>query len=94
MSEKQPEKQRPDWGQLTVDALNHHTSSPEFKASYKKWLEDIGPANWPPVAKADYEAMIAINQRPSSVPCKSNIPVSQTKVKEGDSGFVSPNDAA
>jgi len=53
------EEQRPDWGQLTADALNRATNEPEFKRRYKKWLEDIGPENWTPVAKADYEAMVA-----------------------------------
>jgi hypothetical protein len=53
------EKQRPNWGQLTVDALNRATTTPEFKARYKKWLEDIGPECWTPQAKRDYEAMMA-----------------------------------
>lgn len=51
--------EKPDWGQLTVEALNRATNEPEFKRRYKKWLESIGPKNWTPVAKADYEAMIA-----------------------------------
>jgi len=47
-----------DWGKLTVDALNKATNTPEFNASYKRWLEYIGPDNWTPIAKADYEKMM------------------------------------
>jgi hypothetical protein len=53
----------PDYGKLTVEALNRHMNSPEFEAEYMKWLEFIGPANWTPVAKADYEAMKAARLR-------------------------------
>jgi hypothetical protein len=33
--------------------------SPERTASYRKWLEFIGPSSWTPVAKADMAKMIA-----------------------------------
>jgi hypothetical protein len=55
--EKKPGREAIDWGQATVDALNRHTSSPEFLARYKAWLECIGPDLWTPTAKRDYEAM-------------------------------------
>jgi hypothetical protein len=29
-----------DWCQLSVDAMNRHTTSPEFTARYKKGLEE------------------------------------------------------
>jgi len=48
-----------DWGKLTVDALNRHTSDPVWSAKYMRWLEYLGPGNWAPVAKADYERMQA-----------------------------------
>jgi len=48
-----------DWCQLSVDAMNRHTTSPEFAARYKAWLEKIGPELWGPVGKADYEKIIA-----------------------------------
>jgi hypothetical protein len=48
-----------DWCQLSVDAMNRHTTSPEFTARNKKWLEYIGPELWTPTAKADYEKIIA-----------------------------------
>jgi hypothetical protein len=44
---------------LSVDAINKHTTSPEFTAKYKKWLERIGPELWGPVGKADYEQILA-----------------------------------
>ena len=53
------EKQRCDWGQLTVAALNRATNTPEFNRRYLAWLESIGPECWTPVAKADYERMKA-----------------------------------
>jgi len=33
----------PDYGELTVNALNRHTTDPEWSARYMRWLEDIGP---------------------------------------------------
>ena len=36
-----------------------HATSPKFTAKYKAWLEYIGPKFWSPVAKADYEKIIA-----------------------------------
>jgi hypothetical protein len=39
--------------------MNRLTTSPEFTAKYKAWLEYIGPELWGPVGKADYEKMIA-----------------------------------
>ena len=45
-----------DWAQ---EAMNRHTTSPEFTARYKAWLERIGPELWGPVGKADYEKIIA-----------------------------------
>jgi hypothetical protein len=58
---KNNETQAPDYGALSVDALNRHTSSPEFTARYRKWLEDHEAAGieLTPVAKADLEAMRA-----------------------------------
>jgi hypothetical protein len=47
-----------DLGKLTVEALNRATTSPEFTARYKAWLDFLGPKSWTPVAKADYEAML------------------------------------
>ena len=49
----------PDYGQLTVDALRRHTTTPEFTAGYKAWLEYLGPELWTPVAKADHEEIMA-----------------------------------
>jgi hypothetical protein len=46
-----------DYGQATADALN--TWGPERTASYRKWLEHIGPKSWTPVAKADMAKMLA-----------------------------------
>jgi hypothetical protein len=46
-----------DLGKLTVEALNRATTSPEFTARYKAWLDFLGPKLWTPAAKADYEAM-------------------------------------
>jgi hypothetical protein len=46
-----------DLGKLAVEALNRATTSPEFTARYKAWLDFLGPKLWTPVAKADYEAM-------------------------------------
>jgi hypothetical protein len=43
----------------SVVTLNKHTTSPEFTAKYKKWLEKIGPGVWSKTAKADYEKIIA-----------------------------------
>ena len=42
MNDKKDEKREPeiDWGQLSVDAMNRHTTSPEFTARYKKGLEE------------------------------------------------------
>jgi hypothetical protein len=54
-----PEEEPVDWCQLSVDAMNRHTTSPEFTAKYKAWLEKIGPELWGPVGKADYEKIIA-----------------------------------
>lgn len=54
-----------DWGQATVDALNRHTGDPEWSARYMRWLEEIGPGNWTPVAKADYEKMKAEGIKPA-----------------------------
>lgn len=58
MSEK---KQRIDWAKANVDALNRHTSTPEFKRKYLQWLEDVGAHT--PVAKADLEALRAEKAR-------------------------------
>jgi hypothetical protein len=49
----------PDYAALSVVAINKHTTSPEFTAKYKAWLEYIGPQFWGPVGKADYEQIIA-----------------------------------
>ena len=57
--ETKSDKKAPDYGQLTVDALNRHTTTPEFTARYKAWLELIGPELWTPVAKANYEQILA-----------------------------------
>jgi len=46
-----------DYGKLTVEALNGATADPVFTAKYKAWLEHLGPKQWTPVAKADYEQM-------------------------------------
>ena len=43
--------------QVFADALNRATSTPEFTARYKAWLEYLGPSGWTPVARADYEKM-------------------------------------
>jgi hypothetical protein len=58
---KDSERQAIDYGALSVEALNRHTSSPEFTARYRKWLEDGEAAGiqLTPVAKADLEAMRA-----------------------------------
>jgi hypothetical protein len=41
MNDKKDEKREPvDWGQLSVDAMNRHTTSPEFTVRYKKGLEE------------------------------------------------------
>jgi hypothetical protein len=39
--------------------MNRLTTSPEFTAKYKAWLEYVGPELWSPVAKADYDKIIA-----------------------------------
>jgi hypothetical protein len=48
-----------DWGQKSAEAMNRLTTSPEFTAKYKAWLERIGPELWSKTAKADYEKIIA-----------------------------------
>ena len=48
-----------DWAQKSAEAMNRHTTGPEFTAKYKAWLEKIGPELWGPVGKADYEKIIA-----------------------------------
>ena len=48
-----------DWGLLSVEAMNRHTTSPEFTARYKAWLERIGPELWSTTAMADYEQILA-----------------------------------
>jgi hypothetical protein len=48
-----------DYAKLSADALNKYTTSPEFTARYKKWLEYIGPELWSKTAKADYEQILA-----------------------------------
>ncbi len=48
-----------DYGKLTVEALNRHTSSPEFTARYKKWLMSMPYETLTPVAKADLDEMLA-----------------------------------
>jgi hypothetical protein len=50
---------------LTVDALIRHTTDPEWSARYMRWLDDIGPNCWTPVAKADYEQMKAEGIKPA-----------------------------
>ena len=55
--QKNSERQTPDFGALTAEALNRHTNGHEFSARYKAWLEYMGPELWSPIAKADYEAM-------------------------------------
>jgi hypothetical protein len=60
MSDEKDKKRGPvDWGQLSVEAMNRHTTSPEFTAKYKAWLEYIGPELWGPVGDADYEQILA-----------------------------------
>jgi hypothetical protein len=61
MSDEKDEKREReiDWGQLSVEAMNRHTTSPEFTARYKKGLEYIGPELWSKTAKADYEQILA-----------------------------------
>ena len=49
----------PDYAALSAKAMNGHTTSLEFTARYKAWLEYIGPKFWGPVVKADYEKIIA-----------------------------------
>jgi hypothetical protein len=49
----------PDYAALSAAAMNRHTTSPEFTAKYKAWLERIGPELWGPVGKVDYEKIIA-----------------------------------
>ena len=49
----------PDYAALSAAAMNRLTTSPEFTAKYKAWLERIGPELWGPVGKADYEKIIA-----------------------------------
>ena len=49
----------PDYAAMSAAAMNRHTTSPEFTARYKAWLERIGPELWGPVGKADYEKIIA-----------------------------------
>jgi hypothetical protein len=39
--------------------MNRLTTSPEFTAKYKAWLEYIGPKLWSKTAKADYEQILA-----------------------------------
>ncbi|HEY2874715.1 MAG TPA: hypothetical protein VGJ56_22510, partial [Reyranella sp.] len=55
--QKRSDRQTPDYGALTVEALKRHTNSQEFSARYKAWLEYVGPELWSPIAKADYETM-------------------------------------
>jgi hypothetical protein len=60
MSDEKDEKSEPvDWCQLSVDAMNRHTTSPEFTARYKAWLEYLGPKFWSKTAKVDYEQILA-----------------------------------
>ena len=56
---KDEKRETVDWGQKSAEAMNRHTTSPEFTARYKAWLEKIGPELWGPVGKADYENIIA-----------------------------------
>jgi hypothetical protein len=46
-----------DYGQATADALN--TWSPERTASYRKWLEFLGPELTTAIGKADLAQMLA-----------------------------------
>jgi hypothetical protein len=40
MSDSKGKKREPvDWAALSVAAINKHTTSPEFVAKYKAWLE-------------------------------------------------------
>ena len=49
----------PDYAALSAAAMNRLTTSPEFTAKYKAWLEYLGPKFWSKTAKADYEQILA-----------------------------------
>jgi hypothetical protein len=36
-------KSKPDYPALSPAAINKHTTTPEFTAKYKAWLESLGP---------------------------------------------------
>jgi hypothetical protein len=65
--EKNSDRQAPDYGALTMEALNRHMNTQEFSARYKAWLEYLGSEHWTPVAKADYEKMCAEDIDPELV---------------------------
>jgi hypothetical protein len=60
MAEPKSSKKEPvDYGKLTADALNAHTSSPEFKAKWKAHLEWLPEDMLTPAQKKDLEEMRA-----------------------------------
>lgn len=65
LEEKQmakPKEEKPgkvDYGQLTADALNAHTSSPEFKAKWKAYLEWLPDDLLTPERKRELEELRA-----------------------------------
>jgi hypothetical protein len=54
-----PDRVELDYAALSAAAMNRHTTSPEFTARYKKWLEYLDPDLLTPLAKADYEQILA-----------------------------------
>ena len=55
------EKKPFDWGQATADALNRHTSTPEFKRKYLESLLVLGTNT--PVEEADLKALVALRNQ-------------------------------
>jgi hypothetical protein len=64
----------PDYAALSAAAMNRHTTSPEFTARYKKWLEYLGPDLLTPLAKADYEQILAEEAAAKQTEAKSKPP--------------------
>ena len=54
--------------------MNRHTTSPQFTARYKKWLEYLGPDLLTPLAKADYEQILAEEAAAKQTEAKSKPP--------------------
>ena len=57
---------QPDYGKLTVEALNRAMNNPEFVAKYRTWL--MGLKSRTPFEQAELEAILAVQEAPAGQP--------------------------